>query len=105
MGLDVYWTRFAENKLDDIFNYYETTVNISTAKKIVTGIINKTIDIENNLYIGQKELLLEKYEQEFRYLVYKNYKIIYWINFGNNRIEIANVFDTRQTPSKMDEIN
>ena len=105
MELELYWTRLAENKLDDIFNYYETTVNLSTAKKLVTGIINKTIETESNLYIGQKELLLEKYKQEFRYLVYKNYKIIYWINFDKKRIEIANVFDTRQSPNKMDEIN
>ncbi len=105
MNLEVYWTRLAENKLDDIFSYYETTVNNSTAKKLVTGIIDKTIGIENNPYIGQKELLLERYEQKFRYLVYKNYKIIYWINLGKGRIEIANIFDTRQNPSKMEEIN
>ena len=105
MNLEVYWTRLAENKLDDIFNYYETTVNISIVKKLVTGIIDKTIGIENNPHIGQKELLLEKYEQKFRYLVYKNYKIIYWINLEKGRIEIANVFDTRQNPSKIEEIN
>ena len=105
MTLEVYWTRLAENKLDDIFIYYETTVNNSIAKKLVTGIIDKTIGIENNPYIGQKELLLEKYEQKFRYLAYKNYKIIYWINLEKGRIEIANVFDTRQNPSKMEEIN
>lgn len=105
MNLEVFWTRFAENKLDDIFIYYETTVNNKSAKKLVNGIIEKTIEIENNPYIGQKELLLEKYEQKFRYLVHKNYKIIYWINLGKERIEIANVFDTRQNPSKMEEIN
>lgn len=60
MNLEVYWTRLAENKLDDIFSYYETTVNNSTAKKLVTGIIDKTIGIGKNPYIGQKELLLEK---------------------------------------------
>ncbi len=105
MNLEVYWTRLAESMLDDIFIYYETTVNISIAKKLVNGIIDKAIEIQDNPYIGQKEILLEKYEQEFMYLVYKNYKIIYWINLGKGRIEITNVFDTRQNPKKMEEIN
>jgi len=104
MDLEVYWTRFAENKLDDIFNYYETTSNESIARRLVNGIIDKTIGIEKNPFIGQKELLLEKYNQKFRYLVYKNYKIIYWINSDKRRIEIANVFDTRQNPNKMKEL-
>ena len=63
---EVYWTRVAENKLDDIYNYYEDTVNSSVAKKIVTGIINETIGLKKNPLIGQKELLLEKYQQDFR---------------------------------------
>jgi len=104
MDLEVYWTRFAENKLDDIFNYYETTSNKIIAKRLVNGIIDKTIGIEKSPYIGQKELLLENYKQEFRYLVHKNYKIIYWINSSKKRIEISNVFDTRQNPNKMNEI-
>ncbi len=52
---------------------------------------------------GKKDLLLLR-PQEFRYLVCKNYKIIYWINVQKNRIEIANIFDCRQNPKKMNEI-
>lgn len=104
MNLDVYWTVFAENKLDDIFIYYETVTSTSVAKSLVTGIIDETIGLGKNPYIGQKELILDKYTQEFRYLVYKNYKIIYWINSNKKRIEIANVFDTRQYPAKMNEV-
>ena len=29
---------------------------------------------------------------------------VYWINYEFKRIEIANVFDTRQSPEKMDDI-
>jgi len=39
--------------------------------------------------------------REYRYLVYKNYKIIYWINTAKNRIDIIDVFDTRQNPVKI----
>lgn len=52
--------------------------------------------------IGQEENLLKHRKQEFRYLVYKNYKVIYWINEKENRIEINDVFDTRQNPTKIE---
>lgn len=41
--------------------------------------------------------------QEFRYLIATNYKIIYYINDEKQRIVIANVFDTRQNPDKIQE--
>ncbi len=101
MDLKVYWTRFAEYKLDTIFIYHETKTGKNSAKNLINGIIDHTIGLENNPKIGQKELLLEKYSQNFRYLVFKNYKIIYWINIDKKRIEIATVFDTRQNPKKI----
>ena len=104
MSLTVYWTRFAENKIDDIYEYYEFKAGVSVALKLVNGIIDRTISLEKNPYLGPKEKLLEKRKQEFRYLVFKNYKIIYWVNLNKKRIEVANVFDTRRNPEKMDEI-
>ena len=104
MKLTVYWTRIAENKLTDIYNYYEIEAGISVAKRLVQGIIDRTINLEKTPFIGQKEELLENRYQEFRYLVYKNYKIIYWVNTNKNRIEIANIFSTRQNPNKITEI-
>ncbi len=80
MSLTVYWTRFAENKIEDIYEYYELNAGVSVALKLVHGIIDRTIRLEKNPYIGPKEKLLEKREQEFRYLVHKSYKIIYWVN-------------------------
>ena len=101
MSLSVYWTRLAENKLDDIFSYYETVANTKTAKKIIFGIIDTTISLHANPNIGQIEILLKNRTQNFRYLIYKNYKIIYWINSSKNRIEISTIFDTRQHPHKL----
>jgi plasmid stabilization system protein ParE len=37
----------------------------------------------------------------FRYMIYKNHKIIYLVNLEENLIEIYDVFDTRQNPIKM----
>jgi len=103
MGLGVFWTEFAEKKLEDIFLYYKNKASLSIAKKLASGIVDSTITLENNPQIGQKEILLEDRPQDFRYLVFKNYKIIYWINNEKQRIEIANVFDCRQNPIEINK--
>ena len=104
MELTVYWTQFAEDKLDKIFDYYEAKTSSRIARKLIIGIIDKTIGLEKNPYIGQEEELLAGRPQNFRYLVYKFYKIIYWINQDKNRIDIASVFDTRQNPVKISNL-
>ena len=103
MGLTVYWTQLAENKLEDIFNYYKTTANSQIARKLIHEIVSKTEGLEEHPRMGQKEGLLAGRSQDFRYLVCKNYKIIYWINEQENRVDIANVFDCRQSPDKIIE--
>jgi plasmid stabilization system protein ParE len=45
--------------------------------------------------------LLEKDPRNFRYILYKSYKIIYWFNEDRNAIEIVDVFDSRQNPIKI----
>lgn len=101
MGLEIYWTQFAEDKLEDIFHYYSIKASLNIAIKLVNGIVDKTIDLEKNPKIGEKEELLSDRTEDFRYLVFKNYKIIYWININDNRLEIVNVFDCRQNPQKI----
>jgi len=104
MELKVYWTAFAENKLKNIFEYYSSKVNINVALKISNGIIENSIKLQKNPEIGQiEELLLDK-KQQFRYLIYTNYKIIYWINYEKNRIDISTVFDIRQNPKKINKL-
>lgn len=104
MELTVYWTQFAEDKLADIFGYCQLNAGQRVAQKLINGIVDTTIDLEKNPHTGQKESLLAKRTQEFRYLVYKKFKIIYWINVEYSRIEISNVFDCRQNPKKMNEV-
>ena len=104
MELTVYWTQFAESKLDDIFNFYKSNAGLHVALKLINGIVDKTIGLEKNPLIGQKEQLLIDRPQNFRYIIFKSYKIVYWIDKTHERIEIANVFDTRQNPIKMNEI-
>ena len=104
MALTVFWTQFAEDKLVDIFDYYCQTAGIRIASRLVNEIIARSLELEKNPHIGQKEELLSDRLQEYRYLVYKNYKIIYWINSDKKRIEVLNVFDCRQNPEKINEI-
>lgn len=101
MELEIFWTQFAEDKLQDIF--YKHTANEKIARKIISEIVDKTIDLDKNPNIGQIEELLLERSQEFRYLVSSNYKIIYYINLESKRIVIANVFDTRKNPEKLKE--
>lgn len=104
MELEVYWLEFAENKLEDIYGYYSIKASKRVAENLINGIVDATIGIEKQPEIGQIEIKLKQKKQEFRYLVFKNYKIVYWINYDFNRIEIVNVFDTRQDPEKINEI-
>lgn len=52
-------------------------------------------------FIGQEEELLKQRKIGYRYLVFKNYKLIYSVDTENGFIKIADVFDTRQNPPKL----
>jgi len=101
MELEIYWTDFSKNELKIIFNYYKKEASLKIAKKLVSKIISETQKLIKQSEIGQQELLLVNRKQKFRYLVVTNYKIIYWININKKRIEITDVFDSRQNPIKI----
>ncbi|HET8887119.1 MAG TPA: type II toxin-antitoxin system RelE/ParE family toxin [Salinimicrobium sp.] len=93
MGLEVYWLQLAEDKLNDIYSYYRVKAGKKVAQKLINGIVDTTISLEKHPEIGQKEISLKERKTQFRYLVFKRYKIVYRINYNSNLIEIANVFD------------
>jgi len=101
MALKIYWTAFAKNELKKIFNFYKDEASLNVAEKLTTEITQEALIFEKQPNIGQIEELLKHRDQSFRHLVYKNYKIIYWINAQKSRIEIIDVFDTRQNPIKL----
>lgn len=100
--MKIFWTKFAKRELKNIFDYYKLKASPRIAKKLITEIVvhSNILDFQNK--IGQKEELLSDRKENFRYLVYKNYKIIYWFNDPKNRIEIVDIFDTRQNPIKIE---
>ncbi|WPR70615.1 type II toxin-antitoxin system RelE/ParE family toxin [Flavobacterium sp. NG2] len=101
MIFKIIWSSFAESQLDEIFEYYEKEASFNVAKKLVEGIINEPNKLAQKPYIGQVEELLNHRDIEYRYLVFKNYKLIYSIDIINGFIRISDVFDTRQNPIKL----
>lgn len=101
MGLRIVWTESAISQIEQIFDYYKYKASGKVAVKIVAQIVDRTIQLEQNPFIGAKEPLLSNRKNEYRYLVEGNYKIIYWI--GENYVRISAVFDCRLNPTKMAE--
>jgi plasmid stabilization system protein ParE len=104
MELKIKWTDFSKKELRNIFEYHKDKASIKVAKKLVSGIAKETLKLKKHPTIGQEEELLKNDPREFRYLVYKNYKIVYLVVLEKNIIEIFDVFDTRQNPIKMNRV-
>lgn len=102
MSLKIIWSEVAESELDDIYQYYEKTASLKVAKKFVNAIINEPNKLIKTPEIGQIEPFLKHRGTEYQYLVFKNYKLIYSIDHKKGFIKIADVFDTRQNPIKLD---
>lgn len=60
MELIVYWTQFAEDKLEDIYHYYSEKASKKVALKLVNEIVDSTIDLQKNPLAGQEEEILKK---------------------------------------------
>lgn len=98
MELEIIWSRFAENQLDLIFEYYLDKANEKVAIELVQNLINEPERLKRDPFIGQEEDLLKNRKISYRYLIFKNYKIIYSVDLENGFIKVADVFDTRQNP-------
>ncbi len=101
MGLTIHWTDFAKNELKNIFDYFHQKTSLKIAKQISLQIVEKADSLSDFPEMGAIEELLKDRPQNFKYIVSTNYKIIYWVNKTKNRIEVVDVFDTRQDPVKI----
>ena len=101
MGLKVLWTDFAEQMIAKIFRYYLDHSNLRVARSLTDSIIDESYKLSSQPQIGQIEIGLEDRSKQYRYLIYKNFKIVYWINSELNQVEIVDVFDARQNPDKL----
>lgn len=97
--MKVIWTKYAYGSLSDIYKYYKQNVNIPVANKIRDQLLYSTKQLEKYPLSGPIEKLLMKLNQEHRFIIRGNYKIIYKIL--NSTIYITDVFDTRQDPKEL----
>lgn len=101
MELKVFWTDFAKSELKNIFDYHKEKVSGKIARQIVEQIVVTADKLKSYPEMGTVEDFLGSRSENFRYIISTNYKIIYWINKAKERIEIVDVFDTRQSPIKI----
>lgn len=101
MDLIIVWTDFAKSELNRIYIYYKDHATTRVAKNETKKIAKATIPLKKQPEIGQVEELLKGRSHQFRYLVHQSYKIIYWINWAQNQVEIVDVFHTKQYPEKI----
>ena len=101
MELKIYWTNFAKSELQNIFEYYKINASLLVAKNLVSGIVKESQKLSKQPLIGQDEELLVDFNLGYKHLVYKNYKLVYIFDKNRNRIEIHDVFDSRQNPKKI----
>lgn len=115
--MKVVWTLPAKYRLKEIFYYYKHHASLQVAKKITANLFNATRALSTHLKIGNREELLIHKKDEYRYLIERNYKIIYRTakrseymgtnkEHTNKRINTAtvfiiDVFDCRQNPKKL----
>ena len=101
MDLKILWTDFAKSELNRIYIFYLDHAGSRIAKNETKKIAKATILLKKKPEIGQVEEFLKGRSHEFRYLVHQSFKIIYWVNWELNQVEIVDVFHTRQNPKKM----
>lgn len=100
----IVWTEFAEWNLEQIYEYvYSKSFSDTIANKLIRGIIERVEQLELYPDSGQKETALKEIKKSFRYLVYKNYKIIYFT--ANQVVYITDVFHCKLSPHTMKQRN
>ncbi len=98
--MKVIWSNFAESQLDEIFHYYQTEASKTTALKLIKHLIDEAEKLSKTPFIGPIEELLKGRKIEYLYIVCKNYKLIYSVDLVKRQVRIADIFDTRQNPTK-----
>ena len=55
MELKIYWTDFAKNELQNIFDFYKLRAGLNIAQKLVIGISKAVLSLSNQPNIGQRK--------------------------------------------------
>jgi plasmid stabilization system protein ParE len=89
-------TQQAKNALDEIIEYYRSVGNGKYGRRVRAAILRKALLLSKFPLMGAEEELLKELNLGHRYLVEKEYKVIYRIE--DTFIYITDIFDTRRNP-------
>lgn len=95
----IVWSDKAVRALELIHAFIALDSEIA-AKKVIAGIVASVDHLISFPLAGSIEPRLEKLYYEYRYVVYRHYKVIYRLE-SDATIIIVLVFDTRQNPTKL----
>lgn len=96
---EVVWTARAFKDLKSIYNLIAKDSLIS-AKKVVNSILDREEQLQTQPKSGTIQTGL-KLKKEYRFFVQSHYKIIY--REGKTSVYVIKVFDTRQSPKKINK--
>ncbi|MBC8003895.1 MAG: type II toxin-antitoxin system RelE/ParE family toxin [Verrucomicrobia bacterium] len=65
MGMRILWSDSALAELEEIFDYYHAKASSLVARSLVKAIIQKTIILKSNPFVGVKESLLSDRPDEY----------------------------------------
>jgi toxin ParE1/3/4 len=92
-------TDFAKQQLSDIYEYYRLQGYGKYARNIRKEVIEKALSLRDFPNMGVLEPNLLELDMEHRYVIVKNYKVIY--RQLADTIVVTDVFDTRRDPSEI----
>ena len=95
----VVWSDEALNDLETIYDFLAENSQ-PAAQRIVESILSRSGQLETFPESGTKEAIKSN-DKVYRYLVERNYKIIYGYLQESQTVHIAAVFDTRYNPEKL----
>ena len=101
--MTIIWSDFASRNLNHIYIYYKETAGVKIAKRIKNSLFKSLSQLIKHPHSGSLEPTLISLNSEHRYLVVSNYKVIY--KLVKEGILITDVFDTRQNPKLLNDIN
>lgn len=101
--MKIIWTDFALKSLREIYFYYTNNVSKIIADKIKADIFNSIKQLKKHPNSGTTEFFLFHLGEGHKYLICRNYKILYKII--NKNIYITDIFDTRQSPDYLIDKN
>ena len=99
--MKIIWSDFASETLKDIYQYHKKVAGKNIAQKLKDNIFQSTKQLIKYPNSGQFEESLAELKEGHRYLVSKNYKIVY--KKVKEGILISDIFDTRQNPVKIND--